>query len=114
MRDNYRVNKYNTLAKVKPQVSHNSLGECISIKKENNKMSNDIREYDDMIVVEVKAEISIKVTENELELFEGLWDSTKKAEFIEEMFGKVGFQPNERIDSVNLNLITGMPLHNIG
>ena len=36
MRDNHRVNKNNTLAKVKPQVSHNSLGECIYIKKENN------------------------------------------------------------------------------
>lgn len=104
MRDYYRVNKYNTLAKVKPQVSHNSLSECISIKKENNKMSNDIRQYNDMIEVEVIATINIKVTENERELFEEHWTDEKKKDFVEKMFGKVGFHPNGRIDSVNLNV----------
>ena len=103
MRDNYRVNKYNTLAKVKPHVSHNSLGECIFIK-ENNKMSNDIRKYDDMIIVDVIAEISIKVTENERELFEDHWTDEKKKDFVEKMFGKCGFMPNGRIDSVDLSI----------
>lgn len=104
MRDYHRVNKNNSLDKVKPIVSHNNLIEGISIKKENNKMSNDIRQYNDMIEVEVIATINIKVTENERELFEEHWTDEKKKDFVEKMFDKVGFHPNGRIDSVNLNV----------
>ena len=67
-------------------------------------MSEVKRKYDDIIVVEVVAEISIKVTENELELFEDYWTEEKKGEFVEKMFGKVEFNPNGRIDSVNLRI----------
>lgn len=72
--------------------------------KGNNKMSNDIRQYDEMIEVEVIATINIKVTENERELFEEHWTDEKKKDFVEKMFDKVGFHPNGRIDSVNLNV----------
>tara|TARA_R110000744_G_scaffold74060_7_gene148155 strand:- start:968 stop:1297 length:330 start_codon:yes stop_codon:yes gene_type:complete len=101
MRDNYRVNKYNTLAKVKPHVSHNSLGECIFIK-ENNKMSNEVKQYDEILVISVLTEVHIKVTENELELFEDHWDYEKRSAFIEKITDYLRFKPNNRIDSVDI------------
>tara|TARA_R110000824_G_scaffold354591_1_gene541707 strand:- start:162 stop:491 length:330 start_codon:yes stop_codon:yes gene_type:complete len=103
MRGIYKVNKYNTLGKEKSKVSHHNLTKGISIK-ENNKMSNDTRKYDDMIIVDVIAELSIKVTENERELFEEHWTDEKKKDFVEKMFGKCGFMPNGRIDSVDLSI----------
>ena len=58
----------------------------------------------DIVVVEVIAELHIKVTENEKELFEEYWIDEKKKDFVEKMFDKVGFHPNGRIDSVNLSI----------
>jgi len=58
----------------------------------------------DIVVVEVIAELHIKVTENELELFEEYWSGEKKGEFVEKMFDKFRYTPNDRIDSVDLRI----------
>tara|TARA_R100000084_G_scaffold106309_1_gene64474 strand:+ start:478 stop:747 length:270 start_codon:yes stop_codon:yes gene_type:complete len=75
-----------------------------SNKKKETIMSKIKRQYYDMIVVDVAAEISIKVTENERRLFDEHWSGEKKGEFVEKMFDKVEFRPNERIDSLNLSV----------
>ena len=57
----------------------------------------------DIVVVEVIAELHIKVTENEYELFEEHWEGEKKGMFVEKIISKhCGFQPNKRIDQINL------------
>ena len=65
-------------------------------------MSNDIREYDDMLVISVLTEVHIKVTENERELFEEHWDYEKRSAFIEKITDYLRFKPNNRIDSVDI------------
>ena len=117
MRGYHRVNKNNSLDKVKPTVSHNSLIEGIYIKKEttmnNNKQLKPQIPYElqeefeaqtqDIVVVEVIAELHIKVTENEYELFDEPWEGEKKGMFVEKIISKhCGFKPNERIDQINL------------
>ena len=65
-------------------------------------MSNDIKQYDDILVISLLTEVHIKVTENEKELFEEHWDYEKRSAFIEKITDYIRFKPNNRIDSVNI------------
>jgi len=65
-------------------------------------MSDIKRQYDEMLVISVLTEIHIKVTENELELFEQHWDYEKRSAFVEKITDYLQFKPNNRIDSVDI------------